>query len=98
MVRKALMARLGSFPFVMPALVAGIHVLGAMKKDVDGRATPGHDRRRADTPRLVRRGGKPISAMRAKAFGYGSRPCACSGQRYALPGTRSAGMTKRGRQ
>ena len=29
--------------FVMPALVAGIHVLGARKKDVDGRDKPGHD-------------------------------------------------------
>src|SRR6185312_9074219 len=30
--------------FVMPALVAGIHVLGrSTKKDVDGRVKPGHD-------------------------------------------------------
>jgi hypothetical protein len=31
-------------PSVMPALVAGIHVLGlGRKKDVDGRDKPGHD-------------------------------------------------------
>jgi hypothetical protein len=30
-------------PTVMPALVAGIHVLGTTKKDVDGRDKPGHD-------------------------------------------------------
>jgi hypothetical protein len=30
----------------MPALVAGIHVLGAeQKQDVDGRDQPGHDKR-----------------------------------------------------
>jgi hypothetical protein len=30
--------------FVMPALVAGIHVLGLLRsKDVDGRDKPGHD-------------------------------------------------------
>jgi hypothetical protein len=28
---------------VMPAIVAGIHVFGATKKDVDGRDKPGHD-------------------------------------------------------
>jgi hypothetical protein len=27
----------------MPALVAGIHVLNAINKDVDGRVKPGHD-------------------------------------------------------
>jgi hypothetical protein len=27
----------------MPGLVPGIHVLGAAKKDVDGRVKPGHD-------------------------------------------------------
>jgi hypothetical protein len=27
----------------MPGLVPGIHVLGATRKDVDGRDTPGHD-------------------------------------------------------
>jgi hypothetical protein len=34
-----------SLSVVMPALVAGIHVLlsGATKKDVDGRDKPGHD-------------------------------------------------------
>jgi hypothetical protein len=33
------------FPFVMPALVAGIHVLLPFCgiKDVDGRVKPGHD-------------------------------------------------------
>jgi len=32
------------FQFVMPALVAGIHVfLAAPKKDVDDRDKPGHD-------------------------------------------------------
>jgi hypothetical protein len=28
---------------VMPGLVPGIHVLAALKKDVDGRDKPGHD-------------------------------------------------------
>src|SRR3954470_11150598 len=28
---------------VMPGLVPGLHVLGAMGKDVDGRDKPGHD-------------------------------------------------------
>jgi hypothetical protein len=33
-----------AFSFVMPALVAGIHVLLRRKiKDVDGRDEPGHD-------------------------------------------------------
>jgi hypothetical protein len=27
----------------MPGLVPGIHVIGAAKKDVDGRVKPGHD-------------------------------------------------------
>src|SRR3982074_206878 len=36
--------RLSSTPLVMPALVAGIHVLRRLrKKNVDGRDKPGHD-------------------------------------------------------
>jgi hypothetical protein len=32
------------YQFVMPGLVPGIHVFGAMcKEDVDGRDKPGHD-------------------------------------------------------
>jgi hypothetical protein len=31
----------------MPALVAGIHVLTAPPKDVDGRDMPGHDEKKA---------------------------------------------------
>ena len=37
----------GTFFFVMPGLVPGIHVFGtATQEDVDGRAKPGHDARR----------------------------------------------------
>jgi len=32
-----------STKLVMPGLVPGIHVLAALKKDVDGRDEPGHD-------------------------------------------------------
>jgi hypothetical protein len=37
-------------PLVMPALVAGIHVLllSYRKQDVDGRVKPGHDEEKVD--------------------------------------------------
>jgi len=35
----------------MPALVAGIHVFAAARKDVDGRDKPGHDEKKAMTRR-----------------------------------------------
>jgi hypothetical protein len=37
----------------MPGLVPGIHVLTAMKEDVDGRDEPGHDEDGEDECRLL---------------------------------------------
>jgi hypothetical protein len=38
---------------VMPALVAGIHVLLRCCEDVDGRIKPGHDKSLSETPALA---------------------------------------------